>query len=42
MGSITIPRQYGNFLDYNPYTSATISLPFAGTFEINPKYLYDS
>lgn len=42
MGSITIPRQYGSFLDYNPYTSATISLPFAGTFEINPKFLYDS
>lgn len=42
LGMITIPRQYGNFLDYNPYTSATISLPFAGTFEINPKYLYDS
>lgn len=42
LGSITIPRQYKNFLDYNPYTSATIFLPFAGTFEINPKYLYDS
>lgn len=42
LGSIKIPRQYHNFLDYNPYTSASIYLPFCGTCEINPKFLYDS
>jgi hypothetical protein len=41
-GGITVNRHYGSFLDYAPYTSATIYLPFAGTFEINPKYLYDA
>lgn len=41
-GSITVGRPYGNFLDYNPYTSASIYLPFAGQFEINPKYIYDT
>lgn len=41
-GSITVARPYGNFLDYNPYTSASIYLPFAGQFEINPKYIYDT
>lgn len=41
-GGITVNRHYGSFLDYLPYTSATIYLPFAGQFEINPKYLYDA
>lgn len=41
-GSITVSRPYGNFLDYTPYTSASIYLPFAGQFEVNPKYLYDA
>lgn len=35
-GSITIKRQYYNFLDYAPYTRIQIFLPFAGTFELNP------
>lgn len=42
LGALRISRQYNNFLDYNPYTSASIYLPFCGTVEINPKYLYDA
>ena len=35
-------KHYNNFLDFNPYTKAYIYLPFSGTWEVNPKYLYHS
>lgn len=35
-GTIPIRRQYNNFLDYAPYTTISIFLPYAGTFELNP------
>ena len=30
LGSITIPKAWSNYLDYAPYTSVTITLPFIG------------
>lgn len=30
MGTITIPRNFNNFLDYSPYTAIDIFLPFIG------------
>ena len=33
-GVLTIPRYYDTFLDYGPYTSMSIFLPFVGTFEL--------
>ena len=35
-----IEKYYNNFLDFAPYTKAQIYLPFSGTWEVNPKYLY--
>lgn len=35
-GTVNITRQYGNFLDYQPYTGISIFLPFAGMFDLNP------
>lgn len=37
LGSFTIPTLYGNFLDYEPYTSVELYLPFCGIKEISPK-----
>lgn len=34
MGSVSVPEPYGNYLDYEPYTTAIIGLPFCGVFEI--------
>lgn len=34
-GKITIPEQYANALDYSPYTTAKIWLPFLGFFDIS-------
>ncbi len=31
VGSITIPRKYNNFLDFEPYTKISMYLPFYGT-----------
>lgn len=36
----TIKKHYNNFLDFSPYTKAEIYLPFSGTWEINPTWLY--
>ena len=36
----TISKHYNNFLDFAPYTKAEIYLPFSGTWEINPTWLY--
>ena len=30
IGTITVPQKYGSFLDYEPYTSVNIFLPFIG------------
>ena len=35
-----ISKHYNNFLDFAPYTKAEIYLPFSGTWEINPTWLY--
>lgn len=37
LGSFAIPTLYGNFLDYEPYTSVELYLPFCGIKEISPK-----
>lgn len=38
--SLSVPKYYNNFLDFAPYTKAYIYLPFSGTWEVNPKFLY--
>lgn len=35
-GSVTVPRYYNNFLDYSPYTTVKVYIPYCGLFEINP------
>lgn len=35
VGEITIEGLYNSFLDYSPYTKATLYLPFAGALEID-------
>lgn len=37
---IKAEKYYNNFLDFAPYTKAELYLPFSGTWEINPKYVY--
>lgn len=34
-GSVSVPLQYGSFLDFNPYAEAKIFLPFVGFRSIN-------
>lgn len=34
-GSITLPRKYNNFLDFEPYTKVQLYLPFYGTTMVN-------
>ena len=34
MGSITVPRVWGNFLDFEPYTTISIYLPFISTVDL--------
>lgn len=51
IGSITLPRKYNNFLDFEPYTKVQLYLPFYGTTmidaslvigrSINFKYIID-
>lgn len=41
-GSINITRFYGNFLDYSPYTSVRIFLPFIGYRELDVDEVMDS
>jgi hypothetical protein len=38
--NFSIDKYYNNFLDFAPYTKAYVYLPFSGTWEVNPKYLY--
>ena len=35
MGSRTIPKEFGNFLDYAPYTFVQLFLPYIGMIELN-------
>ena len=34
-GTVGIPEQYGNYLDYSPYSKAHCYLPFIGVVELN-------
>lgn len=36
MGSLTINRAWGNYLDYSPYTTVSIYLPFIGVRSLEP------
>lgn len=33
--SLGVPKHYNNFLDYSPYTSVTLYLPFVGVVEVD-------
>lgn len=35
-GSVTIPAYFGSFLDYAPYTSIRLSVPFCGSIDLDP------
>jgi len=37
-GFITVPARYGNYLDYEPYTTATVYIPYCGTVDIPLNY----
>lgn len=37
-----ISRTYNNFLDFEPYTTATLHIPFVGDINIDPSVLYGS
>ena len=41
LGSIYLPRKYGNFLDYAPYSSYSLYIPFCGTVNLNPNIFLD-
>ena len=36
MGSVTVPKHFDNFMDYAPYTSVDLYLPFVGRVSLNP------
>lgn len=37
-GSITVPARYGNYLDYEPYTTASVYIPYCGVVDISLNY----
>ena len=37
-GSLNVGEYYANFIDYSPYTSAKLYLPFVGFMDIAPEY----
>lgn len=39
LGEVTITGRYQNFLDYKPYTSMLIFLPFVGFVELDPQFV---
>ena len=41
LGSIYIPRKYGNFLDFAPYSSYSLYIPFCGVISLNPNIFLD-
>lgn len=38
-GDITIPGRYGDYRDYEPYTSAVLVVPFCGMAELEPSVI---
>lgn len=36
LGSVTVPKHFDNFMDYAPYTSVDMYLPFVGRVSLNP------
>lgn len=41
LGSIYLPRKYNNFLDYAPYSSYSLYIPFCGVINLNPNIFLD-
>lgn len=41
LGAIYLPRKYGNFLDYAPYSSYSLYIPFCGVITLNPQIFLD-
>lgn len=41
LGSIYLPRKYNNFLDYSPYSSYSLYIPFCGVVNLNPNIFLD-
>ena len=41
LGSIYLPRKYGNFLDFAPYSSYSLYIPFCGVISLNPNIFLD-
>ena len=41
LGSIYLPRKYNNFLDYSPYSSYSLYIPFCGVINLNPNIFLD-
>ena len=41
LGSIYLPRKYNNFLDYAPYSSYSLYIPFCGVVNLNPNIFLD-
>lgn len=35
-GYVDIPRYFGNFMDYEPYTTIRLTVPFCGSIELDP------
>lgn len=42
IGGTYVGRTYNNFLDFEPYTTATLHIPFVGNVNIDPSVLYGS
>jgi hypothetical protein len=38
-GTMTVPWTYESYLDYEPYTSASIYIPYCGTTEVQPSLI---
>ena len=36
LGAITVPSYYNNFLDFEPYTTIRLSIPYIGTLDLPP------
>ena len=36
LGSVTVPKYFGNYMDYAPYTKVDLYLPFVGRVSLNP------
>lgn len=41
LGSIYLPRKYNNFLDFAPYSSYSLYIPFCGVVNLNPNIFLD-